>query len=224
MERWANRKITVEGKTIQERLFKDSAKSQSSDRKATLFARFMEDGKVSKALKLLESSNKGGILPLTEETFEVLLEKHPKASEASSDILIQEEVQNVHPVIYYSIDSEIARDAIEKTRDSAGPSRLDADGWRRILMSGNFGSSGEDLRKAIADMTKRLCRDNTVKHLEAFLACRIIPLDKQPGVRPIGIHEILRRVIGKIVMKLLKKRSSKGHWISTTLRRTRRRQ
>ena len=45
----------------------------------------MEDGKVNKALKLLESSNKGGILPLTEEKFEVLLEKHPKASEASSD-------------------------------------------------------------------------------------------------------------------------------------------
>ena len=61
-------KLLVEGKTIQERLFKDRAKNQSSDRKATLFALFMEDGKVNKALKLLESSNKGGILPLTEET------------------------------------------------------------------------------------------------------------------------------------------------------------
>ena len=65
-------------------------------------------------------------------------------------------------------------------------------------MSGNLGPSGEDLRKAIADMTKRLCRDNTVKQLEAFLACRLIPLDKQSGVRPTGIGEILRRVIGKI--------------------------
>ena len=92
-------KLLAEGKTIQERLFKGSAKNQSSDRKATLFAWFMEDGKVGKALKVLESSNKGVILPLTEETFEVLLEKHPKASEASNDILIQEEVQNVHPVI-----------------------------------------------------------------------------------------------------------------------------
>ena len=88
-------KLLVEAKTIQEKLFKDSAKNRSSDRKATLFARFMEDGKVNKALKLLESSNKGGILRLTEEIFEVLLEKLPKASEASNDILIQEEVQNI---------------------------------------------------------------------------------------------------------------------------------
>ena len=36
-------KLLVEGKTIQERPFKDNAKNQSSDRKATLFARFMED-------------------------------------------------------------------------------------------------------------------------------------------------------------------------------------
>ena len=112
MERREIEKLLVEGKTIQERLFKDSTKNQSSERKATLFARFMVDGKVNKALNLLESSNKGGILPLTDETFEVLLEKYPKASEAPNDILIEEEVQNVHPVIYDSIDSEMVRDAI----------------------------------------------------------------------------------------------------------------
>ena len=159
-------KLLVEGKTIQERPFKDNAKNQSSDRKATLFSRFMEDWKVNKTLKLPQSLNKRGILPPIEETFEVILEKYPKASEASNEILIEEEVQNVHPVIYDSIDSEMVRDAIKKTRDSAGPFGLDADGWRRILMSRNFGTSGEDLREAIADMTKRLCQDKTVKHLE----------------------------------------------------------
>ena len=76
-------KLLVEGKTIQERLFKDNVKNQSSDRKTTLFPRFMENGKVNKALRLLESSEKGGILPLTEETLDMLLEnilkhlKHP---------------------------------------------------------------------------------------------------------------------------------------------------
>ena len=69
----------------------------------------------------------------------------------------------------------MVRDAVKKRRGSADPSGLDADGWRRTLMSGNSGSSGEGLRKAIADITKRLRQDNTVKHLEAFLAYWLIP-------------------------------------------------
>ena len=95
----------------------------------------------------------------------MLLEKHPKSSEASNDLRVEEETQNVHPVIYDSIDSKVVWDTIEKTCGSAGSSGLDADRWSRTLMSGNFDSSGEDLRKATADTTKRLCQDNTVKHL-----------------------------------------------------------
>ena len=40
-------KLLVEGKTIQEQLLKDSAKNQSTDRKTTLLALFMEDWKVN---------------------------------------------------------------------------------------------------------------------------------------------------------------------------------
>ena len=40
--------------------------------------------------------------------------------------------------------------------------------------------------------------------LEAFLACRLIPLDKNPGLRPIGAGEALRRIAGKVVMKVVK--------------------
>ena len=76
---------------------------------------------------------------------------------------------------------------------------------RRILISGNFGSVGEDFRKSIAEMAKRLCQERSTNYLAAFLACILIPLDKQPGVRPIGIGEVLKRVIGKIVMKLVRK-------------------
>ena len=39
--------------------------------------------------------------------------------------------------------------------------------------------------------------------LQAYINCRLIPLDKQPGVRPIGIGEVVRRIIGKAVMKLV---------------------
>ena len=98
----------------------------------------------------------------------------------------------------------MVKDAMKRTKGAVGSSGMDADGWRRILISGNFGNVGE-LRKSIAEMAKRLCQKRSANYLAAFLACRLIPLEKQPGVRPIGIGEVLRRVIGKIVMKLLRK-------------------
>ena len=54
-------------------------------------------------------------------------------------------------------------------------------------------------------MVKRLCQERSVDYLAAFLACRLIPLDKQSGVRSIEIGEVLRRVIGKKVIKLFRK-------------------
>ena len=40
--------------------------------------------------------------------------------------------------------------------------------------------------------------------LESFVACRLIPLDKKPGLRPIGVGEVLRRIAGKAVMMSFK--------------------
>ena len=39
--------------------------------------------------------------------------------------------------------------------------------------------------------------------LEAYNACRLIPLDKNPGVKPIGEGEVLRRMIGRSILKYL---------------------
>ena len=40
--------------------------------------------------------------------------------------------------------------------------------------------------------------------LMALLNNRFIPLDKDPGVRPVGIGEVLRRIINKTVASFLK--------------------
>ena len=39
--------------------------------------------------------------------------------------------------------------------------------------------------------------------LEAFVASRLIPLDKCPGVRPIGVGEVPRRIIAKAVLRII---------------------
>ena len=52
-------------------------------------------------------------------------------------------------------------------------------------------------------MAKR--QERIINYLVSFLTCRLIPLDKQSGVRPIGIDGVLRRVIGKTVVKLFRK-------------------
>ena len=40
-------------------------------------------------------------------------------------------------------------------------------------------------------MEKRLCQEKRTNYLAFFLAYRLIPLEKQVSVRPIGIGEVL---------------------------------
>ncbi len=130
--------------------------------------------------------------------------------EADKEILIARQVPFVDPAMFSIIDeSTIARAALH-TKDAAGPSGLDADGWRRILVSKNFGTAGTELRSSLVEMARILCTkelkadSDHQSSIEAYVACRLIPLDKCPGVRPIGIGEVIRRIIGKSIISVIK--------------------
>ena len=44
----------------------------------------------------------------------------------------------------------------------------------------------------------------TYTNLEAYTAWQLIPLDENPGVKPIGVGEVLRRIIGKAILSVIK--------------------
>ena len=81
----------------------------------------------------------------------------------------------------------------------------DAKLYRQILCSRNVSAVGKELREEMAVMTKNLLTKYYHPDLlNAYIAFRFIPLDKNPGVRPTGVGEVLRRIIGKTVTWSLK--------------------
>ena len=76
-----------------------------------------------------------------------------------------------------------------------------------MLCSKNFGPQAKSLREEIALLCKNMLTEFYDPSLIAPLtACRLIPLSKGPsgGIRPIGVGEVLRRIMGKVVASTLK--------------------
>ena len=161
----------------------------------------MSKGNVNSAIKLLTNNMNGGVLPLNEETINLLKVKHPAGREAHKDILVQGSIPLIENVIFDIIDDKMVFVAAKITCGGSGPSGMDADGWRRILISHDYSDAGSDLRKAIASLIKMICiREVNDQSLTPLMASRLVPLDKNPGLRPIGVGEVLHRIMGKVVM------------------------
>ena len=74
-----------------------------------------------------------------------------------------------------------------------------------ILKSNSFGQSSTDICIALANVAKKLCvESNQTNSHEAFLATKHKPLDKNPGLRPIGVGKVIRRITGKALVHTMK--------------------
>ena len=59
----------------------------------------------------------------------------------------------------------------------------------------SLGTTSADMCKAITRVARRICSCYVDPlGLTSFVACRLIALNKNPGVRPIGVGEVLRRI------------------------------
>ena len=158
------------------------------------------EGKVSAALKLLDKESSTGVLNLTEEVLQDLEEKHPKPAPIEENTLLNGPIEKILDCYFDGIDEQTVMKAALNTKGSAGPSGMDAELYRRILCSKNFSAAGKALMEQIALLAINLATKTYHPSLiAAYVASRLIPLDKNPGTRPIGVGEVLRRIVGKII-------------------------
>ena len=94
-----------------------------------------------------------------------------------------------------------------RTNGASSPSGIDTDCCKKMISGGSFGAVADDLCHAIFSMTRQLCINELKdpESISAISAYRLIPLDKCPGLHPIGIGEVIRRIMGKSVMQVLNK-------------------
>ena len=201
--------ILREGRKIQERL-KNTRPKQDPDKARKVFVKLMFEGKVAAALRWLDTQCTRGSLVPDEEVINSLREKHPPPRPSKESDLLKGPLNKVEPVIFEQIDGHAIYKAALSTKGSGGPTHVDSDAWKRFLCSKSFGKASADLCDSVAGLAKILSTHHIPsQHLEFYTAGRLVALDKEPGktplqVRPIGIGEVLRRIVGKSVMILLK--------------------
>ena len=200
-----------EGQCLQARLC-SSQPSHSSDQVSRIFSKLMMLGKTKAALQYLFRNADKGVLNLDDfiegkqDTVRNILEDlHPTGKDPHPESLLPNDTESslpTDPILFESLDGSLIQQVARQCNGSAGPTGLDARAWRRMCTS--FGRSSWNLCSAIACVARCICTKQVdPEGLSAFVACRLILLNKCPGVRPIGVGEVLHRTIGKAVMRIV---------------------
>ena len=119
---------------------------------------------------------------------DILSDKHPPGQPACHDAIIND-------------DAGTIRSAALRTSGTAGPSGVDALSWRRLCTS--FKSATSELCLSLAATARRLCTELVDPAIVApLMASRPIALNKNSGVRPIGIGDTARSIMAKAILNI----------------------
>nr|WNS50068.1 DOMON domain-containing protein [Halisarca dujardinii] len=200
-----------EGRSIQNTLDKMHRRKKNDTASISRsFENLVSKGNIKAAIRLITEQNGRGCLPLRGEqpdgrsVKDHLLEKHPSSQPVDPTALSDCTPAPIpHPTFYDQIDGPFIRSIALHMSGSAGPSGLDAKAWKRLCSA--FHNTSKDLCNALAKIARKICTTFVdPQGLEAFTACRLIALDKDPGVRPIGVGETVRRLISKAILRVTK--------------------
>ena len=175
-----------------------------------VFSSLVFSGRVKSAIRHLSPDSSGGVLRMDDiideqnrkTVHDVLRAKHPPPAPVHDRAMLKTDPVPVNPIMFDKITPELIRKFGRRMQGSAGPSGLDADAWCRLLTC--FKSSSDNLCRALCSAARAIyAKTFDGDTLSAFTAARLIPLDKKPGVRPIAVGEVFRRLIGKAIMAVI---------------------
>ena len=191
---------------VKNRYWISNFRPSTTTKKTKIFAKLVLEGKVNTAIQLLDDDTSSGVLPISADVIKTLRQKHPDAKPSNDTMMLHGPFSHVNEIIFDGVNADLARKCAIKTKGSHGSSGLDADFWSKILCNSTFGNSSDDFCHAVAFLAQVLCSEEIVdpKTIEGLAACWLIPLDKSPGVRRIGVGQVLRRIIGKAILTVLK--------------------
>lgn len=182
--------------------FKSCQIKTDEDHKTRIFTRMVLQGRLRDATRWITDRSSGGVLKLSDilpdgtTVLQSLKNKHPEQENIDPNLF---DYRDQMPLM---IDVDVTASHVEKVartlRGGAGPSGTDAEQWKSMLL--RFGHHSLQLREAIASLT-RFLSNNVVdwNKIRALTARRGVALDKCPGVRPIGVGEVLLRILAKLM-------------------------
>ena len=135
---------------------------------------------------------------------EILRSKHPKMRDPAPDLADPDRGSfEPHPSLPQPLPLEVTDEVVVKVASrlsgGAGPSGIDAVSLRNWLL--RFGKESEALRISLAKFAEWMANGAPPwAALRALMACRLVALDKNPGVRPLGIGEAWRRLFAKCIL------------------------
>jgi hypothetical protein len=173
-----------------------------------VFTRLMLQGKLREAVRWVTERDRGSVLDpndfiesgsTSKTVLQVLQEKHPAPQEPNEVIALGIGSESIPLLVDVDITASHVERASRRIHGGAGPGGCDSSQWQDFLL--RYGAHSERLRDNVAGLARRL--SNTIVEWEdvrALMANRLIALNKCPGVRPIGIGETLRRILGKCLV------------------------